>query len=675
MNRRWLAVTLLSFCGLGLVKVTAQQTNAGDDLSGASMEELTQMHLQVNSFSRKDQDLWSTPAAVFVITREDIERSAASSIPELLRMVPGVQVAQLTASTWAVSARGFNGAFANKLLVLIDGRTFYSEIYSGAHWDQEDIPFDEIERIEVIRGPGAAVWGTNAVNGVINIITKRARSTQQFEASADISRIDGFAHVREGGSLGDHLQYRGYAFFRQRFPFDLSDGQHAFDGEDSLRGGGRIDWQPNKQNLVSASGDLYGGHMKQELPPGYSAPDGVDRDNKGSMAGGYVLGRWERKSTRADSALQFYFDDTSRHEVGTYYRSRTFDAEYQDHLSLGGRNDMVWGAGFRLTADHIAAQFPLTTKPEYTSYIVDGFMQDELVLKPRRLVLTLGSKIQEGTLAGFQVQPSVRLLWSPTTKESVWAAVSRAATASSIQDRSVIAPLLLGTESGIPITGTLYGNPAIKPETVLAYEAGYRQRVAPNLTVDIACFFNLNRRLLVVAMDAPVLVPGPPFHIVENSMYTNGFNAKTGGIEVAVSWKATKTLSFAQSYTWMQIQATQTHSGMITAVDTWSTPHNAVTSSLSWQFHPGWSFDAFVARSGTLGSEPSFSVETTSAPTIPAFTRVDLHARKKVGRYLDLNVSGTNLLASRHLEFGGGTADLVPDYIPRSVAVGAGWTF
>ena len=675
MKRWWISATLVGLLGCGMASAMAQSTPGEPDLSTASLEDLTQMQLRMSSFSRKDQDLWVTPAAVFVITSEDIERSAATSVPELLRMVPGLQVAQLNASTWAVSARGFNSAYANKLLVLIDGRTVYSEIYAGAHWDQNDIPLEEIDRIEVIRGPGAAVWGTNAVNGVINVITRRARSTLGFEASARASRLDGMTHVQFGGSLGDRVQYRGYGFYTQRNPFEQQDGSHAFDGEDTVRGGVRVHWQRSRQDTIVMSGDSYGGHLKQQISDSYNLPSLIDGQDHGSIAGGYLLGRWEHKDPGQDSAAQVYFDDTSRHELGIHARTRTFDAEYQSHPTAHARQDLVWGAEARFTADHISGQQLITSLPEYKNYLIDGFAQDEITLKPR-LKLSLGSKIQEGTLAGFQLQPSGRLLWAPNERNTFWTAVSRAVVAEAIQDRSLNLSLNLDSEQGLPVVGSLFGDPAIKPETVVAYEAGYRRRLWRGVTLDAAGFFNVNRRLQSLLVSTPAFVATPSPHIVENLMYVNGYGAKTAGTEVSLSWKPLRDLSLQSSYSWAQARTSQTPTTQqIVLFDTWSTPRNTVTASAFWSFARGWGANAFFSHVDALPTGLSYGSIQGSDGIVKRIERVDLHVSRKVGRNTELDAGGTNLLTPRHIEFGNGTSADVPLYVPRSLFVRARWSF
>jgi len=648
----------------------AQRSN--DDLSTDSLEQLTQLHIRVSSFARKDEDLWKTPAAVFVITKEDIARSSASSIPELLRMVPGMQVAQIDASSWAISARGFNSAYADKLLVLIDGRTVYSEVFSGAPWDQIDLPLENIERIEVIRGPGAAVWGTNAVNGVINIITRKTRSTTGLSVSSNISRIGQIASIRYGAALGQRAQYRAFAGYVDRSPFDTASGMHAFDGEKIVRGGGRLDWQENPSNWITASGDLYGGHVNQQIEGNITLDVGPGHQEKESLAGGHILSLWEHTSQRGQMALQFYFDDQSRHELASYFRTRTVDIDYQDHLPLGSRNDLVWGAELRFTGDRILAIVPATTLPDYKNYLVDGFAQDEIAILPRKLTVTLGSKIQSGTLAGFQIQPSARILWAPSETQSLWAAVSRAAVAPSLQDKDIALPLNVGVADGLPVIATLMGNPQFKPETVVAYELGYRRRIGSMLTLDIASFFNNNKRIQSLSSGSPSFVLTPSPHIEEPLLYTNGFRASTGGVEATASWKPLPSLSFQGSYTWIQAHTTQTEPGQVAIIDSWSSPRNNFSGSASWNFTPLWSANSFVSYVSAL---PSVQSATSSTSEVPAYTRLDLNLVRKVGRSLEFEVGGTNLLTPRHFEFADGTSFVVPAQVPRSALIKATWTF
>ena len=676
---RILGLGCVVFAGVAVLQSRAQGKEI-DDLSGASIEKLTQLQVSVSSASRKEEDLWMTPSAVFVISREDIERSAATSVPELLRMVPGVQVAQATASTWAVSARGFNSESADKLLVLIDGRTVYSEIFSGVHWDESDLPLEEIERIEVVRGPGAAVWGTNAVNGVVNIITRRARSTIGFAATGSLGRIGQSTVLRYGGALGDRVQYRAYASFVNRSPFGKADGTHEFDGENTVREGGRLDWQRSRADLFTFSADHYGGDFKERISPTVGVPKGPEDEAFGSLNGEYVLGRWRHNNgERSDSGLQFYFDDTSRHDITAYFRTRTLDLDFSNHLALGSRNDLVWGGEVRFTGDHINSPVPLLSKPDYRNYLVDGFAQDDISLISKRLVLTVGSKVQDGTLAGFQLQPSIRMLWSPATAQSIWGGVSRAVVAPTVSEDGLSLPLdfgLVHTPAGtLPLTGLEIGNPDYKPETVLAYEAGYRQRIGNTLTLDLAVFLNKHKRL-EAAQDAPIaIVPTPAPHLFVLTQLVNGYDANTAGMESTLLWKPLNTLSVQGSYTWMQAKISQALPGVLSLTDSWAAPRNTVAVTSSWSFAPRWRVDTFVYHVDALPRPMVGTALSTVASSVPAYTRVDLHLARKLGRTLMLDAGATNLLRPRHLEFGSGSDILLPAYLPRSFFVKGQWTF
>jgi iron complex outermembrane receptor protein len=642
------------------------------DLSGATLEQLTQIQISVSSFARKEEDLWKTPAAVYVITHEDIARSAATSIPELLRGVPGLQVAQINASTWAISARGFNSAYSDKLLVLIDGRTVYSEVFAGALWDQIDLPLDDIERIEIIRGPGAAVWGTNAVNGVVNIITKRTRSTMGLRSSGSVGRINESTFLRYGGTLGRRAQYRGYAGYVNREPFELPSGKPAFDGEDTVRAGGRLDWQRSGSDWITTSGDLYGGHLKDQFRPDITLPVGPNGQAHDSISGGYLLSRWEHKAAASDSAAQVYFDDQSRRELAADVRSRTSDIDVQDHIALGRRNDLVAGAELRYTSDHVAGNSLPVIRPNYRDYLADGFVQDEIQIVPQHLTATLGSKIQDGTLAGFQVQPSARLLWAPDVQQSIWIAISRAAVAPAIQDRYVRIPLNLGTTEGLPFTAIFEGNPAIKPEEVIAYEAGYRRKLPRSVTFDLATFYNVNDRIQSFSEIGPALIPAPEPHLALQFIYGNGYRARTGGFEASLAWKPGTTVAFQANYTWMQAHTAQTEPGTSVITDSWSSPRNTASGTASWRFATNFSANTFVSY---IGSYPALFLEGGSE-IVPAYTRFDLHVAYKLAHSIELDAGGTNLLTPRHIEFGSGsTAVVLPSYVPRSLFIRGKWSF
>ncbi len=429
---------LLSSCVLLLcVSVSGLSQTPVLDLSQSTMEELTQMEVSISSVNRKEESLFQTAAAAYVITREDIARSTVDSVPELLRSVPGLQVAQINASTWAVTARGFNSAFANKLLVLIDGRTVYSEIYSGEHWDEIDLPLEDIERIEIIRGPGGVVWGSNAVNGVINIITRPARGGTKPSISGRVSRTDNKLFGQDGGSLGNGVQHREFLSFTDRRALLNADGSSAFSGEQLYRVGGRIDWQKSNVTSLSFLGGVYGGPNQQQiLPDLYAAAEDSGREHD-SLFGGYGLLHVEHKAARNTYELQAYASSADRHEIGARANTVTEDVDAVDHFVPNDRLDIVTGAEVRFTQNFTQAPIPVLRKPSYYNYLVDGFFQGNVTLLPGRLTATLGSKIQDGTLAGFQLQPSARVSWKLNPTQVLWGSVSRSAVAPALQDKEI----------------------------------------------------------------------------------------------------------------------------------------------------------------------------------------------------------------------------------------------
>lgn len=673
-----LPILAMLLSALGMPCLSAAQLPDAD-LGQASLESLTQTTVQVSTFARRNSTLWNTPGAVYVISRDDIERSSFTSIPELLRLVPGLQVAQINASTWAISARGFDSIYADKLLVLIDGRTVYSELYSGVPWDQIDLPLSNIERIEVIRGPGAAVWGADAANGVINIITRRARSTQGEAASTQAGRIGEKGFARYGGTIGDRAQYSAYASALNREPFETSDGHRVYDGEGILRTGGRLDWQKSWSDLILASGDLYGGHIKQTARAGLGVPIGPNNEDRGSIAGGYLLSRWEHAGKTHDAAFQAYFDDESRQELGNYTRSRALDFDVQDHIRPGSRNDLVWGSEVRYTSDHISARSVLLSRADlYRNYLLDGFVQDDVTLLPDRLTFTLGSKLQQGTLAGFQAQPSARLIWTPNSRFAIWGAISRAAVAPSIEDLAVIVPLNLGESNGIPITAEFLGNPAFKPEVVNAVEAGLRRKIGSRFTTDIALFLNKTERVQSLAFGNPDFVPMPAPHVNVDLLIGNGFRARSGGVESTFSWNPARSLSLVTSYTWANAHTQQSEPGQLAILDAWNTPRHTLAHSAAWSFAPGWSTSAFLSYTSEVPDVPSFTIgdaANTTNTAVKSYTRVDLKVSRLVGDRVRISAAGTNLLTPRHSEFGDSTGFDAPLFVPRSLSVKAGWNF
>src|ERR1700682_2366852 len=411
---------------------------AANDVQGGGRRDLTQMSLEelmnepVTSVSKKEQKLSQVAAAIFVINQEDIRRSGALNIPDLLRMVPGLDVAQINANTWAISARGFNHQFADKLLVLIDGRAVYTPTYGGVSWDRQDVPLQDIERIEVIRGPGATVWGANAVNGVINVITKQAKDTQGGLVTAGGGTQDqAFGTTQYGGKIGADASYR--VFTKYLDYHDLPDlaGRDSNDGWHLLHGGFRVDGSLSRNDSLTAQGDIYSGSKGAVIEhiASISPPVNENVQKIAGLSGGNILGRWNHVlSNGSDTTVQVYFDRYVRSGPSTLEARNTVDFDFQQHRLLGSRQDLVWGAGYRRSADRIVGTIDHAFVPaDQTIQLFSAFVQDEITLAPERVFLTIGTKLEHLDITGFELEPSIRMTWTPSARHTLWAAVADAA--------------------------------------------------------------------------------------------------------------------------------------------------------------------------------------------------------------------------------------------------------
>ncbi|MGH9664748.1 MAG: TonB-dependent receptor plug domain-containing protein, partial [Bryobacteraceae bacterium] len=398
------------------------------NLGDASLEEL--MNVEVTSVSKKDEKLSQTAAAIYVITQEDIRRSGATTIPDLLRMAPGLDVAQIDTNIWAVSARGFNSRFANKLLVLVDGRSVYSEIFSGTFWDSQDMVLEDIDRIEVIRGPGATMWGADAVNGVVNIITKPAKDTQGgLMSAAGGAGERGFGELQYGGRLGSQGYYRAYAKTLDRGPELATDPGEA-QGDWSTAGGGfRLDWNTSPRDSVLAEGNIYGSGGRREIDQVMPAPPfSTENVGRAEANGGSLMSRWQRRlSNGAEIGVQVSYDHAYRDALAFRFTENVADVDFHYRLPLGERNSLVWGLGYRFTDLAMNGTFGVNLSPQNRQdNLFQGFVQDEWALIPDRVTFTAGSKFEHNPFTGFEIQPGMRLAWTPAPLHTFWVAVSRA---------------------------------------------------------------------------------------------------------------------------------------------------------------------------------------------------------------------------------------------------------
>ncbi len=503
------------------------------DLGSLSIEDL--MELEVTSVSKHAQPLSEAAAAVYVLTGEEIRRSGMTTIPEALRMVPGLAVARIDASRWSVTARGFSSQFANKLLVLIDGRSVYTPLFSGVFWDVQDVMMEDIDRIEVVRGPGGTLWGANAVNGVINIITKRADETQGLLTSAGMgSQEEGFGSVRYGMAVGEDIHIRSYVKYFKRDDFDSSSGGSANDRWDMVRGGFRMDWDVTPDDLVTFQGDYYDGETHSTLLSG--APDSDD------LSGGNILTRWSHSfSEVSDMSAQLYFDRTERKLSLIEDTLNTLDLEFQHRFQMSAIHDVVWGAGYRLSVDEIENTAAVGFSPEdRTDNLASAFVQNEFRFLEDSLHLILGSKFEYNEYTDFEFQPNLRVLWQPDTSQSVWGAVSRAVRTPSRADDGVS----FFSTSPVPgVFNTFSGNDDFESEDLLAFEIGYRAQPVERFSIDATAYFNLYDDLRSTEiLGPPAPLPSPPFplgSVVVPLGLDNKVDAEAYGIEVSANWSVT----------------------------------------------------------------------------------------------------------------------------------------
>ena len=627
--------------------------NLPEDLTKLSLEQL--MDIEVTSVSKKPEKATEAAAAVFVITQEDIRRSGATHIPEVLRMVPGVEVARVDSNKWAVSIRGFNNLFARKLLVLIDGRSVYTGLFSGTFWDTQDTVLEDIERIEVIRGPGATVWGANAVNGVINIITKNAGKSQGGLVSVGGGNVEqGFTTLRYGDKLGDNAHYRVYGKWFNRDSFEGPTGVDSNDDWTAVRGGFRMDWDASEISQITFQGDVYDGKSKVRITgpvaPGVMATVLDEQD----VNGGNFLARWTRKfSDRSDLKVQAYFTNENREGQILGQNINIFDLDVQHRLPVGQAHDVVWGVNGRVMWDELDSTFTISFNPEQdTNYFVNGFVQDQITLIPMRLKFTLGAKLGYNSFSGWEVQPAGRLLWTPNDKHTLWASASRAVrTPSRIEDSFTLNFL---TIPPVGPTLQLIGNTELKAENLLAYELGYRVKATQNLFLDLTTFFNVYDDLLT---NEPVAPPPPPPLLI-TSQKQNLMKGEAWGVEVASTWDVFDFWRLKAAFTWFELHLFLDPASQ----DTTSTSLDG--ASPKFQFN----LRSYLDLPYDLELDTALNyVDELPDLSIEDYVRLDLRLGWHASRNVELSVTGQNLLEPNHQEFNAFIGGIDPALVPRSV--------
>jgi iron complex outermembrane receptor protein len=495
--------------------VWAQQDIALSTLKGMTIEEL--MNIEVMSVSKGSLKLVEVASAIQVITREDILRSGATNIPEALRLASNLQVAQLNSTAWIISARGFNTVYANKLLVLIDGRTVYTPLFAGVLWDIQNVVLEDVDRIEVISGPGGALWGANAVNGVINIITKKAKDTRGlYVAGAAGDFLNAFAAIRYGDNIGDKFFYRVYAQHHNRGRTFLPNGDENKDAWRMTQTGFHLEGSPTDKDFFTMQGDVFSG--SKENPTDTRAFDGQN-----------ILGRWSRAlSENSNFILQLYYDRYWRDDPITADELETYDLDFQHRFSLSEKHSMLWGVGYRYVIDKVQNRTTFVGLDPATRRmpLYSGFVQDEISFS-NTLKLTIGTKLLDNFFSGFEIQPSARIAWTVQQHHTLWAAVSRAVRAPSRLDVDYRLPM----EPQPPTVPSVAGGPEFDSEKLNAFELGYRTQPNENSSFSIATFYNDYNDVYSVEP-----LPGTLTYQIQNGSEAESWGGEFSGVYQLAAW-------------------------------------------------------------------------------------------------------------------------------------------
>lgn len=653
------------------------------DLLDLPLEDL--LNIEVTTVLRRADPLSRAPAAVHVITQDDVRRSGATTLPEVLRLAPGVQVARVHAHQWAVSARGFNDVFANKLLVMIDGRTVYTPLFSGVFWDMQHTLLDDIDRIEVIRGPGASLWGANAVNGIINVITKDARDTQGTLISAAAGNHDRFiGSIRHGGKFGDDGFFRVYFQHHDHDDFPTADAPGNPGGSDAWKhtqGGFRTDRDLSDISVLTIQGDAFSGSLDESyvrLAPESPHEPFIERGTVDTR-GGNVLARITRSFEHdADLTVQSYFEATRRD--GPIFREnrQTFDLDLQHRLPVVDRHLITWGGGYRLSDDQVDNTFDVSLNPSSrTLQLFSFFVQDEIEVVEDRLMLTLGSKFEHNDFTGIEVQPGGRVSWTPRERQTIWGAVSRAVRTPSRGEHDI----RLNQEPVYPENTFFPGSPAtvtsllgaseFQSEGLIAYEIGYRLQPTPRLSFDLATFYNDYQNLRSLEPGAPEF-GADPAHIPVSA--GNELEGETYGFELGSNWTAIPNFwRLHGSYSLLRMDLRQSEAsgdpGSPEEIEGSNPKHQWLVRS-SFDLPRDWQWDTWFRF-----------VDRLPAQNVDSYLEMDMRLAWRPFRAsaergdLELALVGRNLIERRHQEFSSSLIRNQQVEIPRSFYAKLTWNY
>jgi iron complex outermembrane receptor protein len=651
---------LTTFLALTLIG-GALQAQEKPDLTTLSVDDL--MNVEVTSVSRKAQKLSDTAAAVFVISQDDIRRSGATSIPEILRIVPGLDVAKIDGNVWAVSARGFNGKFANMLLVMIDGRSIYTPFNSGVYWSLADTLLEDIDRIEVIRGPGGTLWGANAVNGIINIITKHAVDTQGTLVSAAGGAAEGsLVGGRYGGSIGHRGYYRAYGKSIIR-PASIGGANATQDASNLGRAGFRADWGSRGGDNFTAQGDVYRG-TTATMGLVDSVNPFADRASLDHVAGGNLQFRWTAiQSSRSDTTVQAFYDHTARTQPSLVLAQSIFNLDFQHHLKLGPRNDTVWGAAYRSSNSRAGGRGMELLRDSNVTNIASAFVQDEIQVA-RRLHVTIGTKLEYDSVSHAQLQPTLRLLFKASEHQTIWAAATSAVR--TLSEINLYGRMNVGAfrdSTGKPGLIVLTGNPDLKPERVESFEVGYRWQATQDVALDATAFHNHLRGLL--GRETSRSFVDASGRRINPIQFGNSVNGHSNGAEFLLTDAVAPNWNVALGYTFFEMSLIDGQGlSSSSAIGDVTTPRHQVQLRSFVQLPRQLQLDSSAFYVGRIGS------------TVQPYLRLDAQLLWHPAGRWELSIAGQNLLQARHTEFVGGSGESnLSTPIQRTVTGRLAWRF
>ena len=615
------------------------------DLSELSLEDL--LNIQVTSAGKKAQPLSEVTAALFVITRDDIRRAGVTSLPDALRLAPGVEVASIDANKWAVSVRGFNGRFANKLLVLLDGRTIYTPLFSGVLWDQHDVLLEDIDRIEVIRGPGAALWGANAVNGVINIITRSASDTQGGLLSLSVGTEEraslGF---RYGATTAAGTAWRLYGKAFERDASAAAGGQRGSDDWRMARAGFRADGQLAGGDDFTLQGDVYQSSLgqwlvKPILTPPYAQVVVEDMPSSGVN----LLGRLTRNGADGKTTLQAYYDRVKFDSAQIGETRDTLDLDFQRQSTVGERHDLVWGLGYRTYRDSVREGVVTMAPEDHTGRLFSAFLQDEYALR-ENLRIILGGRLEHNEFTGWEAQPNLRGLWNPDDRQTWWVALSRAVRTPARADTQSRADLLVvppSPLSPLPRLVEAQGNPAFRSERMLAYELGWRFQPSDRFALDLTGFYNDYRRLRSQELGAVTFQADPLPHLILPNVAGNLLAGHGYGLEAVLEARPLDDWRLQAAYGYLRLDM-RTLPGSLDTVSAalieGSSPRHQFTLRSEWNVNARTDFDVWLKYVDAL---PGLGID--------AYTSLSLRLAWRPRENMEIALVGQNLLDDRHGEF------------------------